>query len=229
MAERNVVWPLGARIREARKAAGLGVNRAAKRAHIAPTTWTSIEEGTRIPQGGADPRRTRPDVKSVLAAALVVGIDINEALELGGYEPLSPDAYVTPAPAAPAEPDQAGWLELKVIRERDGWELGKLADAAGLSRETLRLYERGQRNPSAASVRALAEVLKVPYSVLAPSPRDNDAPAAPEPPKQTRRAAAHMSGPQPGRRRGVMSSGSGHDEGGRGPAMPEPRPAQSRA
>jgi transcriptional regulator with XRE-family HTH domain len=240
MAERKAVWPLGARIREAREAAGLGVNRAAKRANIAPTTWTAIEEGTRIRQGGGDHQRAKPSKPSVIAAALVVGLDVKEALALGGYDPVALADY------EPITPEPAGWLELKVIRERDGWELGKLADAAGLSRETLRLYENGKRNPSASSVRALAEVLQVPFSVLAPSPRDNDdavddevsaevpAQASAEGPRarmrgpQPGRSQARMSGPQRARSTARMHSRSRHDEEAATPDGPESRPAESR-
>jgi transcriptional regulator with XRE-family HTH domain len=75
----------------------------------------------------------------------------------------------TPEPTEPR-----GWLELKVIRTRDGWTLTDLAANAGLSRETLRLYENGDRNPTPASIKALARALNVPYSVLEPSPRGTD-------------------------------------------------------
>jgi transcriptional regulator with XRE-family HTH domain len=74
-------------------------------------------------------------------------------------------------------PDNAkprGWLELAHFRKRDGWSRAKLAEAAGLSDETLRLYENGQRNPTPPTIRALANALRVPYSVLMPSPRDGD-------------------------------------------------------
>lgn len=67
-----------------------------------------------------------------------------------------------------------GWLELIHFRERDGWSRAKLADAAGLSDETLRLYENGRRNPTPDTIRRLADAMRVPYSVLMPSPRDAD-------------------------------------------------------
>jgi transcriptional regulator with XRE-family HTH domain len=66
------------------------------------------------------------------------------------------------------------WLELQQIRTRDGWELTQLAEAAGVSRESLRLYELGKRSPRPKTIRKLATAMKVAYSVLAPSPRDGD-------------------------------------------------------
>jgi transcriptional regulator with XRE-family HTH domain len=74
-------------------------------------------------------------------------------------------------------PDNAeprGWLELIHFRERDGWSRATLAAAANLNAETLRLYENGKRNPTPDTIRRLADAMRVPYSVLMPSPRDVD-------------------------------------------------------
>jgi len=220
MAERDVAWPLGELIQEARKALGLGVRRAATRAGIAPTTWTAIETGKRIKKGGGAPEPADLSKPSVIAAALVVGVDYKLALQLAGLEPLG-DATQPPAP----EPEPVGWLELKTIRERDGWTRVALAEAAGLHPETLRLYENGQRNPAAATVRKIADVLRVPYSVLEPSPRG----AAPvEAPVVPPRRRARMSAPSAGRRHAVMSHESRHDEEAATPVVPESRRAESR-
>jgi transcriptional regulator with XRE-family HTH domain len=80
----------------------------------------------------------------------------------------------TMSPSTPHPTQPRGWLELETIRTRDGWDIGDLAAAAGLSREALRLYENGQRNPRPSTIRKLADALRVPYSVLAPSPREGD-------------------------------------------------------
>jgi len=66
------------------------------------------------------------------------------------------------------------WLELEEIRRRDGWDLTELAEASGVCRESLRLYAKGQRSPRPKTIQKLATAMKVPYSVLAPSPRDGD-------------------------------------------------------
>lgn len=218
MVERDAAWPLGDLIRAGREALGLGVRRAAKRAGVAPTTWTAIETGMRIKKGGAAPEPAELSKPSVVAAALVVGVDHTLALRLAGLEPLG-DADRPPAEAL--EPEPQGWLELKVIRERDGWTRTALAEAAGLHPETLRLYENGQRNPTLATVRKLAGVLRVPYSVLEPSPRTVE-PVA-QVPVQPR--AAHMSARESGRSRARMSR-SGHGESAATQAGP--RPVESR-
>lgn len=69
------------------------------------------------------------------------------------------------------------WLEFQAIVDRDGhWNFPKLADATGYSAEYLRLLWIGRRRPTPAAIRRLADVLRVPYSVLEPGPRDNDTP-----------------------------------------------------
>jgi transcriptional regulator with XRE-family HTH domain len=221
MVERDTVWPLGELIRAGRQALGLGVRRAATRAGIAPTTWTSIETGTRIKKGGGEPEPADLSKPSVVVAALVVGVDYQLALQLAGLEPLSDPEQQAPA----VEPEPSGWLELKVIRERDGWTRADLAEAAGLHPETLRLYENGQRNPTLAAVKKLADVLRVPYSVLEPSPRGVEAPAVAVAPP---RSAAHMSPRQPGRSRARMTH-TGQDKEAATPGkIPESRRAESR-
>lgn len=58
------------------------------------------------------------------------------------------------------------WLELRVIRTKDGHSLSSLARAAGMSLGYLSDLENGKRHPSAAITKKLAETLKVPMSVL---------------------------------------------------------------
>ncbi len=73
----------------------------------------------------------------------------------------------------PAQPQP--WLELATIVERDGhWTLRKLGAAAGLSHEYVRLLLNGRQKPGNTAIRKLADALKVPFSVLEPSPRDGD-------------------------------------------------------
>jgi transcriptional regulator with XRE-family HTH domain len=70
------------------------------------------------------------------------------------------------------------WVELRVIRTRDGHSLTSLADAAGISLSYLSELESGARKPNPRMIKRLAEALKVPFSMLQPhveSTRTGDA------------------------------------------------------
>lgn len=72
-------------------------------------------------------------------------------------------------------PQTRPWVELETIRTKDGYSRAALAAVAGMSEETIRLYEVGQRRPKETTIRKLADVLRVPYSVLEPgNPSVND-------------------------------------------------------
>jgi DNA-binding XRE family transcriptional regulator len=71
---------------------------------------------------------------------------------------------MNPDTATPYRP----WVELEAIRTKDGYSRAALAKVAGISEEAIRLYEVGQRQPKETTVRKLADVLRVPYSVLEP-------------------------------------------------------------
>lgn len=58
------------------------------------------------------------------------------------------------------------WLELRVIREKDGHTLSSLAKAADMSLGYLSDLEKGKRAPSAPITKRLAVALNVPVSVL---------------------------------------------------------------
>lgn len=58
------------------------------------------------------------------------------------------------------------WLELRVLREKDGHSLSSLARAADMSLGYLSDLENGKRTPSAAITKRLARALNVPVSVL---------------------------------------------------------------
>lgn len=64
------------------------------------------------------------------------------------------------------------WIELRVIREKDGHSLASLAKAATneegkpMSLGYLSDLENGKREPSAAITKRLAQALNVPVSVL---------------------------------------------------------------
>lgn len=58
------------------------------------------------------------------------------------------------------------WLELRVIREKDGHSLTSLAKAADMSLGYLSDLENGKREPSAPITKKLARALNVPLSVL---------------------------------------------------------------
>jgi transcriptional regulator with XRE-family HTH domain len=65
------------------------------------------------------------------------------------------------------------WLELRVLRERDGYTLTGLARESGISLGYLSDMENGRRWPNPAMTKKLADSLKVPYSVLV-KPRNRE-------------------------------------------------------
>ena len=66
------------------------------------------------------------------------------------------------------------WLELRVIRTKDGYTLTDLAKAADMSQGYLSDLENGKRWPNARVTKKLANALKVPVSVLE-KPRPEEA------------------------------------------------------
>lgn len=67
---------------------------------------------------------------------------------------------------ATTTPTHGVWLELRVIREKDGHSLTSLAKAAGMSLGYLSDLENGRRWPNATVTKKLARALNVPVSVL---------------------------------------------------------------
>lgn len=67
-----------------------------------------------------------------------------------------------------------GWLELQVIRSKDGLTLQQLSRLANVAVGHLSDLEQGKRQPTPAIVKRIALALNVPVSVLEPSPRDED-------------------------------------------------------
>ena len=66
------------------------------------------------------------------------------------------------------------WLELITLRERDGQTQTELAEALGWTQSYVSHLESGRRQPTPRLIRTIADALRVPYSVLVPSPRDGD-------------------------------------------------------
>lgn len=58
------------------------------------------------------------------------------------------------------------WIELRVLREKDGHSLTSLAKAADMSLSYLSDLENGRREPNARMTKKLAVTLNVPVSVL---------------------------------------------------------------
>lgn len=58
------------------------------------------------------------------------------------------------------------WIELRVLREKDGHSVRSLADAADMSYGYLADLENGRREPNPRVTKKLAEALNVPISVL---------------------------------------------------------------
>lgn len=75
---------------------------------------------------------------------------------------------MTEPPAS--KPPPRPWLELRVIREKDGHTLTTLAKAAAMSLSYLSELEAGHRRPNPRIIAKLAHALNVPKSVLEPRP-----------------------------------------------------------
>lgn len=65
-----------------------------------------------------------------------------------------------------AQTKQQTWMELRVLREKDGHSLTSLAKAADMSLSYLSDLENGRREPNARMTKKLAQALNVPVSVL---------------------------------------------------------------
>jgi transcriptional regulator with XRE-family HTH domain len=75
-------WPLGDQLRSAREEQQLTQTAAAQRADISRTVWQQLESGVR-----ADGRPFRPKAATVQSAAVAVGLDPRDALQLAGLDP----------------------------------------------------------------------------------------------------------------------------------------------
>jgi transcriptional regulator with XRE-family HTH domain len=60
------------------------------------------------------------------------------------------------------------WIELRVLREKDGHSLSSLSRESGVSLGYLSDLENGKRRPSAPVIAKLARALNVPKSMLEP-------------------------------------------------------------
>ena len=155
--------------------------------------------------GGSEPTHPKPGV--IVAAANVVGVDVSKALELAGYEP----ATYSPSSSAPlTRSERAVAQRLSMLSPEQLNAVGSVVDAllAGLG---LPAEDDSAAEPD-------AEVGQPQFLAADTAPPSESGP----------RSRGRLGHPAPGRRRGVMSHESGHDEEGRNPGMPEPRPAESR-
>lgn len=66
------------------------------------------------------------------------------------------------------------WIELRVLREKDGHSLSSLSRESSVSLGYLSDLENGKRRPTAPVIAKLAKALNVPKSMLEPR-RDLDA------------------------------------------------------
>lgn len=60
------------------------------------------------------------------------------------------------------------WIELRVLREKDGHTLSSLARTSGVALGYLSDLENGKRKPTASVIAKLARGLNVPKSMLEP-------------------------------------------------------------
>jgi transcriptional regulator with XRE-family HTH domain len=75
------------------------------------------------------------------------------------------------------KPTVATWIELRVLRQKDGHSLSSLARTAEMSLGYLSDLEAGKRKPNPGVIKRLATALNVPMSVLEPR-RPEDARSA---------------------------------------------------
>lgn len=73
--------------------------------------------------------------------------------------------------------DTSTWLELRVLREKNGDSLTSLARRAEMSLGYLSDLENGKREPNARMIKKLAVALNVPVSVLEKHRREGQVPA----------------------------------------------------
>src|SRR5689334_5033182 len=90
--------------------------------------------------------------------------------------------------------------KLRALREAAGISKYELAKRAGLSKQELSRLELGQREPSWATVQALAKALGVTCEAFVEAVKSSPPESVP-PPKRPRKAEAEGAPPSPGRRR----------------------------
>lgn len=75
---------LGAALERTREEAGVTKAAAARTARISRSTWDTLTRGYVVRQGQRFP--VRPKLENVTAAAAAVGLDVQEAAALAGYQ-----------------------------------------------------------------------------------------------------------------------------------------------
>lgn len=78
-----------------------------------------------------------------------------------------------------ARDERHPWLELRVLRTKNGDSLTSLSQRSGVSLSYLSQLESGDREPNARVTKALADALKVPISVLEKAVPQVSAPQVP--------------------------------------------------
>ena len=86
-------WPLGPALKRARERKNLSQRAAAKRAGISDGRWRQLESGYQENKGQRIPISTTP--RTVAAAARAVGWNVDEALDVAGFEPIKEDPPAT--------------------------------------------------------------------------------------------------------------------------------------
>jgi transcriptional regulator with XRE-family HTH domain len=211
MATRDVDWPLGDVIKRARERLGLSVRAAAKLMDVSPTTWSSVETGTRVKRGGGGHEPAQPQASVIIAAARIVRVDVDTALRLAGYEP----SVYNPASAAPlTRSERTVAQRVSMLSPEQQAAVGTVVDAF-LGRRAV-LSDDPPDEPADEDASPTAD----PQSVFQEADPQHTGPADEARPP----GAAQMSGHEAGRRHAQMS---GHEHGKtRGPDdVPEPRVA----
>jgi transcriptional regulator with XRE-family HTH domain len=142
---------LGARLRAARRAAGLTIAQVAQAADAAVASVVAWEQG-----------QHRPQRRSLGRLARLLGIPYDELLTLGDYppkRPASPGRRERVDPQPPAAHFFGG--RIAAAREAHGWTIDDLAGRTGKSRTTVRRWEAGLQRPPRHLVRRLATLLHI--------------------------------------------------------------------
>lgn len=107
-------WPLGPALRAARERAGLSARKAAERTNglVSSGRWYQLESGVQKAKGQEVPIGTTPE--TVIAAALAVGWDVDEALRVAGLVATESVVRVVETkmygPDVRADTEEANWI-----------------------------------------------------------------------------------------------------------------------
>ena len=171
----SALWPLGRRLQNARREAGLTQRVVADALEVTPQTIRNWEAGRHEP-----PNRLRRQL------ADLYGTTVPEIME---QDPAGHVAVLTPH--SRVDVDDA---RLRLARQRASLSQEQVNEQSGISRSTLGRYERGSIKPTKANLETLATLYGRPLSWFVPrgrmlraGPAETSVPTAPATPTDARR------------------------------------------